>query len=464
MHKYHISYLIIIMTIAMISLIAVQMYWINSAFSIKNEELLRTASIALQSFALKLEKQETLKAIKSSKESHNYNIDSVFQSSTSNPRYTTKNHKINKESKVLESNHIAESYLIAMKSEGIIQRVSYYNVHDIIQLEFSKLGILAPFYWGIIDAKKSNIVYAEYSSSSEKLLHSMLYVPLFPHDILASNYRLSVVFPEIQTYIINSLSIFLLGSAACILLIMGIFSISVFSLLKQKKLSKMKANFIDNMTHEFQTPLATISLASEALRDQEILESELTRNRFLDAIHKENSRLSKHVDLILQIATLEDKSIPLILESVDIHEILELAIDKQLINIRNKGGKINSIFLANHSTIYGDSHHLCNVFTNLLDNACKFSKDFPDITIKTENTKLDILIQIIDKGIGIKKEDHKKVFDRFYRINTSNRHDVKGFGLGLSYVHSIVTMHKGSVSIQSHANNGCTFSVKLPLE
>jgi two-component system phosphate regulon sensor histidine kinase PhoR len=245
---------------------------------------------------------------------------------------------------------------------------------------------------------------------------------------------------------------------------MGIFSISISSLLKQKKLSKMKTDFIDNMTHEFQTPLATISLASEALRDQEILESELTRNRFLDAIHKENSRLSKHVDLILQIATLEDKSIPLILESVNIHEILELAIDKQLINIRNKGGKINAIFLANHPTIQGDSHHLFNVFTNLLDNACKFSKDFPDITIKTENTKLDILIQIIDKGIGIKKEDHKKIFDRFYRINTSNRHDVKGFGLGLSYVHSIVIMHKGSVSIQSHAKNGSTFSVKLPLE
>jgi two-component system phosphate regulon sensor histidine kinase PhoR len=452
------------MTIAMISLIAVQMYWINSALSIKNDELIRTASIALQSFALKLEKLEALQAIKSSKESQINNTDSVFQSSTSNPRYTTNNQKINKESKILASNDIAESYLIALKSEGIKQRISYYNIHEIIQLEFSKLGILTPFYVGIIDTKNSNLVYVEHSVYSEKLMHSMLYVQLFPHDILASNYRLSVIFPEIQAYILDSLSIFLLGSASCILLIMGIFSISISSLLKQKKLSKMKTDFIDNMTHEFQTPLATISLASEALRDQEILESELTRNRFLDAIHKENSRLSKHVDLILQIATLEDKSIPLILESVNIHEILELAIDKQLINIRNKGGKINAILLANHPTIQGDSHHLFNVFTNLLDNACKFSKDFPDITIKTENTKLDILIQIIDKGIGIKKEDHKKIFDRFYRINTSNRHDVKGFGLGLSYVHSIVIMHKGSVSIQSHAKNGSTFSVKLPLE
>ena len=452
------------MTIAMISLIAVQMYWINSALSIKNDELIRTASIALQSFALKLEKLEALQAIKSSKESQINNTDSVFQSSTSNQRYTTNNQKINKESKILASNDIAESYLIALKSEGIKQRISYYNIHEIIQLEFSKLGILTPFYVGIIDTKNSNLVYVEHSVYSEKLMHSMLYVQLFPHDILASNYRLSVIFPEIQAYILDSLSIFLLGSASCILLIMGIFSISISSLLKQKKLSKMKTDFIDNMTHEFQTPLATISLASEALRDQEILESELTRNRFLDAIHKENSRLSKHVDLILQIATLEDKSIPLILESVNIHEILELAIDKQLINIRNKGGKINAIFLANHPTIQGDSHHLFNVFTNLLDNACKFSKDFPDITIKTENTKLDILIQIIDKGIGIKKEDHKKIFDRFYRINTSNRHDVKGFGLGLSYVHSIVIMHKGSVSIQSHAKNGSTFSVKLPLE
>lgn len=452
------------MTIAMISLIAVQMYWINSALSIKNDELIRTASIALQSFALKLERLETLQAIKSSKESHINKTDSVFQSSTSNPRYTTNNQKINKESNILASNDIAESHLIALKSEGIIQRISYYNIHEIIQLEFSKLGILTPFYVGIIDTKNSNLVYVEHSVYSEKLMHSMLYVQLFPHDILASNYRLSVIFPEIQAYILDSLSVFLLGSASCILLIMGIFSISISSLLKQKKLSKMKTDFIDNMTHEFQTPLATISLASEALRDQEILESELTRNRFLDAIHKENSRLSKHVDLILQIATLEDKSIPLILESVNIHEILELAIDKQLINIRNKGGKINAIFLANHPTIQGDSHHLFNVFTNLLDNACKFSKDFPDITIKTENTKLDILIQIIDKGIGIKKEDHKKIFDRFYRINTSNRHDVKGFGLGLSYVHSIVIMHKGSVSIQSHAKNGSTFSVKLPLE
>ena len=247
------------------------MYWINSAFSIKNDELIRTASKALQSFALKLEKLETLQAIKSSKESHKNNTDSVFQSSISNQRYTTNNQKINKESKILESNDIADSYLIALKSEGIKQRISYYNIHEIIQSEFSKLGILTPFYVGIIDTKNSNLVYVEHSVYSDRLIHSMLYVQLFPHDILTSNYRLSVIFPEIQAYILDSLRIFLLGSASCILLIMGIFSISISSLLKQKKLSKMKADFIDNMTHEFQTPLATISLASEALRDQEIL-------------------------------------------------------------------------------------------------------------------------------------------------------------------------------------------------
>lgn len=452
------------MTIAMIALIAVQMYWINSAFSIKNEELLRTASKALQSFVLKLEKQENLQAIKNSKELHKNNKDSIFKSSTSNQKFSTNEYKISAKTKIDESNDIADSYLIALKSQTLKQRISYYNIHELIQTEFSRLGIFAPFYWGITDIKNSNIVYTENKEFSEKLRQSILYVQLFPHDIVGSNYRLSVIFPDKQAYIIDSLSIFLLGSAACILLIMGIFSLTVSSLLRQKKLSKMKADFIDNMTHEFQTPLATISLASEALRDQEILESELTRNRFLDAIHQENSRLSKHVDLILQAATLEDKSIPLSLESINIHEILELAIDKQLINILNKGGKINSAFLAKHYMIHGDSHHVFNVFTNLLDNACKFSKDPPDITIKTENTKYDILIHIIDKGIGIKKEDHKKIFDRFYRINTSNRHDVKGFGLGLSYVDSIITMHKGSVTIQSHANNGSTFSVQLPLE
>lgn len=452
------------MTIAMISLIAVQMYWINSAFSIKNEELLRTASIGLQAFVLKLEKQENLQAIKNSKELHKNSKDSIFKISTSNQKFSKNEHKISTETKIDESTDIADSYLIALKSQALKQRISYYNIHELIQTEFSKLGIFAPFYWGITDKKNSNFIYTENIEFSKKLRQSFLNVQLFPHDIVESNYRLSIIFPDKQAYIIDSLSIFLLGSAACILLIMGIFSLTVSTLLKQKKLSKMKADFIDNMTHEFQTPLATISLASEALRDQEILESELTRNRFLDAIHQENNRLSKHVDLILQAATLEDKSIPLILESIDIHEILELAINKQLINILHKGGKINSAFLAKHHMIHGDSHHVFNVFTNLLDNACKFSKDPPDITIKTENTKYDILIHIIDKGIGIKKEDHKKIFDRFYRINTSNRHDVKGFGLGLSYVDSIVTMHKGSVTIQSHANNGSTFSVQLPLE
>jgi two-component system phosphate regulon sensor histidine kinase PhoR len=232
--------------------------------------------------------------------------------------------------------------------------------------------------------------------------------------------------------------------------------------LRQKKLSAIKNDFISNMTHEFKTPISTISLASEMLADMSIARTPERQERYIRMIRDENKRLSVLVESILQTSILDKGEFRLKLSEVDVHEIISTAISNTQLLIGQRKGAVQTFLKAQKHRIYADRVHLTNIIFNLIDNAIKYSKDNPEIRISTYNTAEGIMIQVQDNGIGISRENQRKIFDKFYRVPTGNVHNVKGFGLGLSYVLAVVLKHNGTISVNSELGKGSTFNVHLP--
>jgi two-component system phosphate regulon sensor histidine kinase PhoR len=225
----------------------------------------------------------------------------------------------------------------------------------------------------------------------------------------------------------------------------------------------MKSDFINNMTHEFKTPITTISLASEALKNESNL-TDTIRQRFANMIFEENKRLESQVERVLQMARLEKGEVKLTYSDVNVHEIIQNVIQKVNLHVEKHGGILETHLRASKPIIQADAMHLTNMLYNFVDNAIKYSPDELKITIATENTPDGIQIQVSDKGMGMSSDQQRKIFDKFYRIPgaTKNRHDVKGFGLGLSYVKMIAEAHNGNVRVRSELKKGSTFSLVLP--
>lgn len=256
----------------------------------------------------------------------------------------------------------------------------------------------------------------------------------------------------------------LMVSGMVIIILMFSFYYFIATIVRQKKLSTIKNDFISNMTHEFKTPISTISLASEMLGDDSVVKTPEKQARFLKMIKDENKRLSVLVESILQTAILDKGEFKLKLNELDLHEIINTAINNTHLLIDQRGGKITTMLNATKTKFQADRVHLTNIVFNLIDNAVKYSKDCPEISLSTENTEAGINIYIKDNGIGISKENQRKIFDKFYRVPTGNVHNVKGFGLGLSYVQAVVQKHGGEISVQSELGKGSTFKVYLPFD
>lgn len=225
----------------------------------------------------------------------------------------------------------------------------------------------------------------------------------------------------------------------------------------------MKNDFINNMTHEFKTPISTISVTSELLMNPMVAESAEKISKYASVIYAENIRLKNQVERVLQVAMLDKGEDKLLFKSVDIHELITTITKNQHIQILERNGKLTLQLEAENHMIDADDHHLSNIFSNLIDNAVKYSKNEVDITISTYSNNKGIFIKFGDKGIGIKEEDQKYIFKKFYRVHTGDIHDVKGFGLGLYYVKTLVEAHKGSISLTSELGKGSVFNVFLPL-
>jgi two-component system phosphate regulon sensor histidine kinase PhoR len=326
-------------------------------------------------------------------------------------------------------------------------------------LAYSK--IRTPFEFAVI--KNGVVQDGTYKKSQKKdFLRSNYKVRLFPDNIMRQDLILSVVFPERANYILGSMIWILGGSLLFSLFILATFALSLYFIIRQKKISEMKSDFINNMTHEFKTPIATISLAADTITNPKVINDEARIKHFIGMIKKENSRMNKKVETILQIASLDKKEIEFRYENISLHSIIEHVVETIDLQVQQRNGKISLFLEASDPVIYGDNEHLTNLINNLLDNAIKYSPEAPEISVKTKNIEKGVLLSVEDKGIGMTKAVQSKIFERFYRQSSGNIHDVKGFGLGLNYARAIIDAHRGNISVFSEPGKGSRFEIFIP--
>ena len=263
--------------------------------------------------------------------------------------------------------------------------------------------------------------------------------------------------------ILSSLKWMLAGAILFMGVILAAFYVTIRTLLNQKKLSEIKSDFINNMTHEFKTPIATISLAVDALKNEKVQAEPDRANYFTSIIKEENIRMNKHVETILQAALMEKEEFRLNKKTLSVHKIIKHTIEKYQLQLQKQEGQVHELLNATNDSIEGDEVHFTNAISNLIDNAIKYSNAAPDITITTHSTKKHLIIQIADKGIGMSRETEKRIFEKFYRAHTGNIHQVKGFGLGMSYVKSVIDAHEGNIKVSSTLGKGSTFTVEMAL-
>jgi two-component system phosphate regulon sensor histidine kinase PhoR len=264
--------------------------------------------------------------------------------------------------------------------------------------------------------------------------------------------------------IAKQLGIMISGGVLFTIIIITAFALTLRTMLNQKKLSEIKSDFINNMTHELKTPLATISLAIDAIRNEKVLAQPQKIEYFSGIIKEENKRMNKQVESILQSALLEKDEIGLKLQATDVHNVIRNTTDNLQLQLAAKNGTVDLQLDAINPIIMADDVHFSNLIFNLMDNAIKYSNDNLEILIQTYNTRKSLFIIIADNGIGMSRDTISRIFEKFYRAHTGNVHNVKGFGLGLTYVKAVVDAHKGKIKVESTLGKGSKFTIEFPQE
>jgi len=360
---------------------------------------------------------------------------------------------------------IVEDFAAEMElyKRPLSQRIDVAYIKSELERELASRDIHSAFNLEIKD--KNTTLYAFANFSHEKPSLKNLYVTeLFRADNERSSGRLAVYFPNKNNILMGNMTVMLFSSIALLLVLLSCFTYTIFTILRQKKISEMKTDFINNMTHEFKTPVATIMIASESLRDPEIASDQVRAARLANIIYDENVRLGNHIERVLNIARLEKDNLKLEHQDVDMNDLAQAVVDSMELQLLKNDAQVDMHLDAAEAVVVGDELHLSNVLFNLIDNAIKYSRERPDITIRTKNVHRHIQITVADKGIGMSRDQLSRIFEQFYRIPTGNRHDVKGFGLGLSYVSDIVKRCGGKVQVKSEKDKGTTFEIMLPLK
>jgi len=353
------------------------------------------------------------------------------------------------------------AFELAMRNKSIAQRMDLSQLDTLISNEFANESIDIPCKFGVVQASNDSIVYASKGADKTELTGSRYKAQLFPDDFFMKPHFLVVYFPERDLYLFKNIAILLGSSTTFLFIIVLLFFLMIKSFLEQKKLSDMKTDFINNMTHEFKTPITTISLASEALKDPDVNMDTGRLNRLAGMIWDENRRLETQVERVLQMARLDKGEVKLNKEPVNVNELVEDAISRVALLVEEREGVISCVCQANNPVIEADEFHFNNIMSNLLDNALKYSPGKPEIFVSTRNVNDKIEISVSDKGMGMTPDVQKRVFEKFYRVSTGNVHDVKGFGLGLAYVKNMVEAHGGTISLRSAPGKGSTFTILI---
>ncbi|HVA99510.1 MAG TPA: HAMP domain-containing sensor histidine kinase [Bacteroidia bacterium] len=344
------------------------------------------------------------------------------------------------------------------------QKVDTVLLDSLLRTELADKGVNTKYKFDIINSDDKDSTKKNSSALDEKFAKSQFKVNLAPDNIFIKPQYLSLYFPNQTNYILSTLRLMLSISAALILFIILSFYYTISTILKQKKLSEIKNDFINNMTHEFKTPISTISLACEMLNDNSVHKSPEKTGNYLTMIREENKRLSLLVENILQTAILDKGAFKLKADRMDVHQILTHVLDNIRLQVESKQGEIITNLNAENHILEADRVHFSNIIYNLIDNALKYTLRNPIIEVTTKNIRNGIEIAINDNGIGISKENQKKIFETLYRVPTGNIHNVKGFGLGLSYVKTVVDKHNGTISVESELGHGTIFRIFLPIK
>ena len=329
-------------------------------------------------------------------------------------------------------------------------------LNKMIQVNLSQMNLDLDYEFLIYNNEEKRIELK--SAENPDILKSEFKINLFQNDLMDSNLDLYLFFPNQRQYIQDNNFFNMVFSIIFLVVITLCFYYVILKVFELKKLSEIKNEFIDNMTHELKTPISTISLACEALLDKEITNKN-SKDNYIKIIDDENKRLGGQVEKVLNIAKTEKKDYDINFDELDIHKIINDSVDINRFKVEKRDGKIKQSLEAKNSKVYGNYDHLLNVFNNLIENANKYSLDVPVIEITSENKKDNIEISVSDKGIGIRRSNLDKIFDKFYREPQGNIHNVKGFGLGLSYVRNILLKHKASISVESKPNKGTKFII-----
>ncbi|TLV00210.1 sensor histidine kinase [Dyadobacter luticola] len=349
----------------------------------------------------------------------------------------------------------------------IEQRVNRFLLDTLLRKELIQNGISLSYEFAVRGQNEDSMIFSTVSLRARDWEERSYKASLFPNETVNAQNALYVYFPDQQRYILSNMGVMFGGSGILIVVIMACFYMAVTTILRQKKLSDIKNDFINNMTHEFKTPISTIALAAEMAQENSASSEHVnygTRlNRYLGIIREENRRLGTHVEKVLQMALLDKGHVKLKLSDADIHDLIGKALNGLSVQIEQKEGEVDLDFEATDEIVSADEVHISNILNNLIDNAIKYSPEKLHLAIRTYNENNGIAISIADKGIGMNREQQQRIFDTFYRVPTGNVHDVKGFGLGLSYVKKMVEAHQGTVTVHSKAGEGSTFTVWLPL-
>ncbi|MFA9188422.1 HAMP domain-containing sensor histidine kinase [Flavobacterium sp. FBOR7N2.3] len=526
MNKLFFKFLVLLMSLSLIGIILVQVYWFNTSFKNNDEQFTYHVTQVIDNVADKLEKQEEfsfynkINQIKDStgkipeksdlleilfvQRNTKTNKTIVYKNSISSEKYDYNGSLFNKKfnsdgfksfsskrlTEVYNSNNVVDnsglnksvlpdlkdykdgtldvlnkaqlqiSYKDYASTLSIEERISKEKLRALLKKELVEHGVDTKFEFGI----QSNGTQTKIKSDNFQVDKEATYtVPILADNEGVEKYRLSVTFPNKKKFILSELISITILSIVFTLIILIAYTSALNQLIRQRQISEIKTDFINNMTHEFKTPIATINLALDAIKNPKIIEDKEKVFRYLQMIRDENKRMHAQVENVLRISKLEKKELDIEKGSSNVEEVIYDAIEHVNLILQDREGQISNHFEAARTTVLINEVHFTNVIVNILENAIKYSPETPKIDIYTENIKDMILIKVKDQGLGMSKVAQKRVFEKFYREHTGDLHNVKGHGLGLAYVKRIVEDHNGQVYVESEKGKGSTFIIKLPL-
>ena len=460
MNKKAIWAIILLMSAAMIGIILLQIYWINDNIKFEEKQFDRNVLSAIKKVVDQLETSEK-ESIFSPSLISDYSS-KIRSGGLMNANFSKLG---NADSNTLERKKVSQSFL------PLDQRIEKDLLEEWLEYEFKDRGIDADYYYQVISnhtgviIDNGNFVVTEENFSTpttmnNAIMNSSYKIPLFREDHDPG--ILSVHFPNRTGLIWSSAWKTLLASIIFTGLIMFCFSYTVLVIFRQKQVSEMKTDFINNMTHEFKTPIATISLAADSIMSPVIAGNADKVKRFADIIRQENKRMNNQVEKVLQMALIDKREFKLKTIEINMHDVINQAVQNSRLQVEKKQGTVSTYLQATQPYIKGDLTHISNIINNLLENANKYSPEKPEISVHTRNVKQGVEVIIMDKGIGMSKEAKKHIFEKFYRVHTGNIHDVKGFGFGLSYVKAMMDAHKGFINVKSELGKGSSFILTFP--